>query len=120
MTKQTDIRGTKTGTLKRVLSEKRGHGDPYIRGDVRNKETFINYGEVSFTDSEEDLVFFTSIKNPKAVIATVSGAYSAVNQIGWHLDTKGRTPSGSYITINRQTDGATDAVSVVVLGTDEV
>lgn len=121
MVKQTDIRGTNTGVLKRLLSEKRGHGDPYIRGETRNKESFINVGEATFDSTEATLTIFTDIVNPKVVIATPSGAYHANDRLSWGLNALGRTPSGSYINIIRHASGTSDlSVSVAVIGVDSV
>lgn len=119
MGKQTDIRGEQTGVLKRLLSEKRGHGDPYIRGETRNKESFINVGEAAFTTTEKTLTIFTDVVNPKIVIATPSGTIPTHSGVVWALNTKGRTSSGSYIDITRG-DGSTSAmpVSVLVVGID--
>lgn len=119
MANQTDIRGDQTGVLKRLLSEKRGHGDPYIRGETRNKESFINVGEAVFTTTEKTLTIFTDVVNPKVVIATPSGASPSHSGVVWKLNTKGRTSSGSYIDIIRG-DGSASAmpVSVMVVGVD--
>lgn len=120
MVKQTDIRGDKTGILKRLISEKRGHGDPYIRGDVRDKESFVNVGEAAFNGQEATLTIFTDIVNPKVVIAAPSGAYAANDQLSWTLNSKGRTISGSYIDIIRNTSGTSGLpVSVLIVGVDK-
>lgn len=122
MGKQTDIRGEETGLLRRLISEKRGHADPYIRGETRNKETFINFAEATFEGTEETLTFFTDIINPKIVLATPSGGYSLGDQVSWELNSKGRTASGSYIDITRSGSEGTSAlpVSVMVIGVDTV
>ena len=119
MGNQTDIRGDQTGVLKRLLSEKRGHGDPYIRGDVRNKESFINVGEATFTTTETTLTIFTDVVNPTVVIATPSGSVPSHSGVIWKLNSKGRTASGSYIDIIRGNgDASAMPVSILVVGVD--
>ena len=119
MGKQTDIRGDQDGVLKRLLSEKRGHGNPYIRGETRNKESFINVGEAAFTTTEKTLTIFTDVMNPKIVIATPSGTVPTQSGVTWALNERGRTSSGSYIDIIRgETNPSALPVSVLVVGVD--